>query len=143
MLVRAPRSRRPPGRWRRTARHHVGGGSAPGSAPRCHWLPAASPPWTPRSPLRRGRSTSPRSSPTGPAGAECGTEAVPLLTIASSEWDGGSATWIAEEDRPAPGPPPLGARDGDFTLIDITGGNNLQLHVCPSSPHHPHFELLQ
>ncbi|MGM0357335.1 hypothetical protein ACNFR6_28460, partial [Streptomyces sp. ECR3] len=81
--------------------------------------------------------------PTGPAGAECGTEAVPLLTIASSEWDGGSATWIAEEDRPTPGPPPLGARDGDFTLIDITGGNNLQLHVCPSSPHHPHFELLQ
>ncbi|MFD9451899.1 non-ribosomal peptide synthetase [Streptomyces sp. NPDC059985] len=74
---------------------------------------------------------------------ECGTEAVPLLTIASSEWDGGSATWIAEEDRPTPGPPPLGARDGDFTLIDIAGGNNLQLHVCPSSPYHPHVELLQ
>ncbi|WP_329191768.1 MULTISPECIES: hypothetical protein [unclassified Streptomyces] len=42
-----------------------------------------------------------------------------------------------------PGPPPLGARDGNFTLIDITGGNSLQLHVCPSSPYHPHFELLQ
>ncbi|EGG47428.1 hypothetical protein SGM_2352 [Streptomyces griseoaurantiacus M045] len=41
------------------------------------------------------------------------------------------------------GPAAPGARDGDFTLIDITGGNNLQLHVCPSSPHHPHFELLQ
>lgn len=87
-----------------------------------------------------------RWSPTDPvdrACPECGTEAVPLLTIASSEWDGGSATWIADEDRRPPGPPPLGARDGNFTLIDITGGNNLQLHVCPSSPYHPHFELLQ
>ncbi|WP_138897266.1 hypothetical protein, partial [Streptomyces chryseus] len=85
-------------------------------------------------------------SPTDPvdrACPECGTEAVPLLTIASSEWDGGSATWIAEEDRPTPGPPPLGARNGNFTLISITGGNNLQLHVCPSSPYHPHIELLQ
>lgn len=74
---------------------------------------------------------------------ECGTEAVPLFTIASWEWDGGSAIWTAKEDRPTPGPPPLGARDGNFTLIDITGGNNLQFHVCPSSPYHPHFELLQ
>ncbi|MFF5575989.1 hypothetical protein [Streptomyces luteogriseus] len=70
-------------------------------------------------------------SPTDPVGRACpegGTEAVLLLTIASSEWDGGSATWIAEEESPTPGPPPLGARDGNFTLIDITGGNNLQLH---------------
>lgn len=87
-----------------------------------------------------------RWSPTDPvdrACPVCGTEAVPLLTIASTEWDAGSATWIAEEDRPTPGTPTLGARDGNFTLIDITGGNNLQLHVCPTSPHHPHFELLQ
>ncbi|MFD8688211.1 hypothetical protein [Streptomyces sp. NPDC059651] len=45
----------------------------------------------------------------------------------------------ADPGRPAP----LGARDGNFPLIDITGGNNLQLPVCPSSPYHPHFELLQ
>ncbi|MGW0823592.1 hypothetical protein [Streptomyces sp. NPDC002845] len=74
---------------------------------------------------------------------ECGTEEVPLLTIASSEWDGGSGTWIAEEERTNPAPPPLGAQDGNFTLIDITGGNNLQLHACPVSPSHPHIELLQ
>ncbi|KOV69657.1 hypothetical protein ADL00_10675 [Streptomyces sp. AS58] len=87
-----------------------------------------------------------RWSPTDPVDRscpECGTEQVPLLTIASSEWDGGSATWIAEEDRTTPAPRHLGAKDGNFTLIDITGGNNLQLHVCPSSPYHPHFELLQ
>ncbi|MET7542782.1 hypothetical protein [Streptomyces sp. NPDC005507] len=54
-----------------------------------------------------------------------------------------SETWIAEEERPNSTPLPLGARDGNFTLISITGGNNLQLHVCPDSPDHPHIELLQ
>ncbi|MFB7608990.1 hypothetical protein [Streptomyces gardneri] len=42
-----------------------------------------------------------------------------------------------------PSGPPRNRRPWNFTLIDITGGNNLQLHVCPSSPYHPHFELLQ
>ncbi len=66
---------------------------------------------------------------------------VPLLIIASWEWDGGSGTWIAGEDRTDPSPPPLGARDGNFTLIDIVGGYNLQLHACPADPSHPHIEL--
>ncbi|GHH57731.1 hypothetical protein [Streptomyces candidus] len=74
---------------------------------------------------------------------ECGTEQVPLLTIASLEWDAGSETWIADEDRTDPSPPPLGARDGNFTLIDIVGGYNLQLHACPASPNHPHIALVQ
>ncbi|MEY9815480.1 hypothetical protein [Streptomyces albogriseolus] len=74
---------------------------------------------------------------------ECGTEEVPLLTIASSEWDGISESWIAEQDRTTPAPPPLGARDGRYTLIDIVGGYNLQLHVCPADPSHPHIELVQ
>lgn len=87
-----------------------------------------------------------RWSPTDPVDRscpECGTEEVPLLTIASWEWDGGSETWIADGDRTTPAPHHLGAEDGTFTLIDITGGNNLQLHVCPASPRHPHFQLLQ
>ncbi|MEV3993501.1 hypothetical protein AB0J57_31825 [Streptomyces sp. NPDC049837] len=74
---------------------------------------------------------------------ECGTEQVPLLTIASLEWDGGSGTWIPEEEPTNPSPPPLGARNGNFTLIDIVGGYNLQLHVCPVDPSHPHIELIQ
>ncbi|MFE9649894.1 hypothetical protein ACFYO0_38445 [Streptomyces sp. NPDC006365] len=74
---------------------------------------------------------------------ECGTEEVPLLTIASTEWDGGTGTWIPEEERTDPVPPPLGARDGNFTLIDIVGGHNLQLHACPADPSHPHIELVQ
>ncbi|MDT0614066.1 hypothetical protein [Streptomyces lancefieldiae] len=73
---------------------------------------------------------------------ECGTEEVPLLTIASSEWDGISHSWIAEEDPANPAPPPLGAQDGNFTLIDIVGGCNLQLHACPADPSHPHIELV-
>ncbi|MEU9540537.1 hypothetical protein [Streptomyces mirabilis] len=87
-----------------------------------------------------------RWSPTDPKPRpcpECGTEQVPLLTIASSEWDGGNETWIPEEERTAEAPPPLSAQDGNFTEIDITGGNNLQLHACPVSPDHPHIELLQ
>ncbi|MEV5549739.1 hypothetical protein AB0L35_27005 [Streptomyces sp. NPDC052309] len=74
---------------------------------------------------------------------ECGTEEVPLLTIASSEWDGGSGTWIAEEDRTTPAPHHPGAEDGNFTLIDIVGGYNLQLHACPADPTHPHIQLIQ
>lgn len=66
---------------------------------------------------------------------ECGTEAVTLLTIASREWDGGTATWTAKEDRPTPGPPPLGARDGNFTQ---------PVAPClPALPLPPHCELLQ
>ncbi|MFJ4466420.1 hypothetical protein ACIP2X_02770 [Streptomyces sp. NPDC089424] len=73
---------------------------------------------------------------------ECGTEQVPLLTIASSEWDAISKSWIAEEDRTTPAVPPLGAEDGNFTLIDIVGGYNLQLHACQADPSHPHIELV-
>ncbi|MFC9428296.1 hypothetical protein [Streptomyces sp. NPDC056987] len=74
---------------------------------------------------------------------ECGTEAVPLLTIASSEWDSGSKTWITEEERINPTPRLLGTRAGHFTHLDIAGGYDLQLHVCPASPDHPHIELIQ
>ncbi|MEU9233500.1 hypothetical protein [Streptomyces subrutilus] len=74
---------------------------------------------------------------------ECGTEAVPLLTIASSEWDSGSKTWIAQEEQTVPTPLPLGTSDGTFTKIDIAGGYSLQLHVCPAHPDHPHIELIQ
>lgn len=87
-----------------------------------------------------------RWSPTDPVPRpcpECGTEAVPLLTIASSELDGGSGTWIPDEEQMPQSQRPLGEPDGNFTKIDITGGNNLQLHVCPTSPAHPHIALLQ
>ncbi|WP_326737871.1 hypothetical protein [Streptomyces sp. NBC_01022] len=89
-----------------------------------------------------GWSNWPRTDPVPRPCPECRTEQVPLLTIASWEWDGGSETWIAEEDHANPGPPPLGAQYANFTLIDIIGGYDLQLHVCPDSPDHPHIELM-
>ncbi|MBC9717653.1 hypothetical protein H9Y04_34490 [Streptomyces sp. TRM66268-LWL] len=57
------------------------------------------------------------------------------------EWDGGSGTWIPEEQPPPEVPALRRADHGDFTLIDIAGGNNLQLYVCPATPDHPHLEL--
>ncbi|MEU9473792.1 hypothetical protein AB0D78_46160 [Streptomyces avermitilis] len=86
--------------------------------------------------------TDPKPRPCPCPCPECGTEQVPLLTIASSEWDGGSETWIAEEERTNPTPVPLGTQPGDFTEISIAGGYNLQLHVCPASPDHPHIALV-
>ncbi len=72
----------------------------------------------------------------------CGTEQVPLLTLASSEWDGGSGTWIAEEDPADTSPPPWEPGTVATPLIDIVGGYNLQLHVCPADPSHPHIEMV-
>ncbi|MGW6391206.1 hypothetical protein ACWFR1_12055 [Streptomyces sp. NPDC055103] len=74
---------------------------------------------------------------------ECDTEAVPLLTIASTEWDSGSESWIPEEERTNPAPLPPGYLPGNFTMIDIASGYDLQLYVCPVSPSHPHIELVQ
>ncbi|MGW6204823.1 hypothetical protein ACWF9B_14455 [Streptomyces sp. NPDC055089] len=87
-----------------------------------------------------------RWSPTDPIDRpcpECGISAVPLLTIASSEWDGGSESWIPEEERTNPTPVPLGTHAGDFTEIGIAGGHDLQLHACPANPSHPHIALVQ
>ncbi|WP_153449879.1 hypothetical protein [Streptomyces smaragdinus] len=72
---------------------------------------------------------------------ECGTEEVPLLTIASAEWQSNTDSWIPEEERAYPAPPAPGP--GEFTLIDIRGGHDLQLHACPVSPDHPHIGLIQ
>ncbi|MFF4360705.1 hypothetical protein [Streptomyces sp. NPDC001604] len=73
----------------------------------------------------------------------CGTEALPLLTIASTEWDGGSESWAPQEEHTDPTPLPPGYPTANFTMIDIASGYNLQLHACPASPDHPHIELVQ
>ncbi|MER5378043.1 hypothetical protein [Streptomyces sp. NPDC002553] len=98
----------------------------------CHapgWKTGGWTPWTVASPVDRPCP-------------ECGTEEVPLLTIASWEWDSGSVTWTPEEEQTHPSPRRLGAHSSDFTLIDIAGGNNLQLHACPADPSHPHIEFI-
>lgn len=74
---------------------------------------------------------------------ECGTEAVPLLTIASTEWDGGTGSWAPEEEQATPTPTLPGQPPANFTMIVIASGYKLQLHICPASPDHPHIELVQ
>ncbi|MFG2598445.1 hypothetical protein [Streptomyces sp. NPDC048462] len=72
----------------------------------------------------------------------CGTPEIPLLTIASSEWDTGSESWRPEEDRADPFVHLPGAPEKP-TLVDIRGGYTLQLHVCPASPDHPHLQIME
>ncbi|WP_329219263.1 hypothetical protein OG352_22445 [Streptomyces sp. NBC_01485] len=75
--------------------------------------------------------------------SECGTEAVPLLTIASTEWDGGTKSWVPEEEQANPTPTLPGQPPANLTMIVVASGYDLQLHVCPESPDHPHIELIQ
>ncbi|MFC7892199.1 hypothetical protein [Streptomyces sp. NPDC057381] len=74
---------------------------------------------------------------------ECGTEALPLLTVATLEWDAGSDSWAPEEEKANPTPLLPGTPPANFTLIGIARGSNLQLHACPADPSHPHIELAQ
>ncbi|MFD7973441.1 hypothetical protein [Streptomyces clavifer] len=73
----------------------------------------------------------------------CGDEMVPLLTIASSESGSSSDSWTPEEEQRDPTSLLMGSPLGNFTLLDIAGGYDLQLHVCPVSPDHPHTDLIQ
>jgi len=113
----------------------------------------------------------------------CETEMVPLLTIATFEWDDSTSSWIPDEDgeeqtRTSPSstqPGPEGQAVIDFfrdkglevhdrgrvpvearatppvtdpvprqpTAVQIGSGYKQQLYVCPTSPEHPHTELMQ
>lgn len=113
----------------------------------------------------------------------CDTTMVPLLTIATYEWDASTRSWIPEEDRderepisPSSTPvrpegqavidilrargievhdrgrvprearvAPLGTAPvpRQPTAVQIASGHKQQLYVCPTSPEHPHTELMQ
>lgn len=82
------------------------------------------------------------TDPTPRTCSACGAEAVPLLTIATTEWDA-DGDWEPEEDQADPVPVLPGDPPANFTMIDLARGYDLQLHVCPVSPDHPHIELIQ
>ncbi|MEU6785585.1 hypothetical protein ABZ912_40890 [Nonomuraea angiospora] len=73
----------------------------------------------------------------------CDTGLMPLLTISSSEWDGGSGSWIPLEDRVFP-VGPVGLREpSDPPMVSIGRGYNMQIYICPVSFDHPHLENMQ
>ncbi|MFI6843245.1 hypothetical protein OG535_10635 [Kitasatospora sp. NBC_00085] len=70
----------------------------------------------------------------------CGTGMVPLLTIASNEWNRNRHGWVPYEDRSLALSDPHVANPPQ---VHISRTNHLQLYVCPESPDHPHTDLIQ
>jgi hypothetical protein len=73
----------------------------------------------------------------------CGTDMDPLLTIASREWNSNTTSWIPLEHQTDASPSPTYPQPSNPTLLDLARGYDLQLHICPTSPEHPHLELIQ
>ncbi|MCX4822752.1 hypothetical protein OG883_23190 [Streptomyces sp. NBC_01142] len=69
----------------------------------------------------------------------CMTPMELLLTLDSSEWDGGSGSWIPLEERDLP------ARLGAARPTEVTVGRcgELNIFACPSDPLHPHRWSIQ
>ncbi|MFH9089410.1 hypothetical protein [Streptomyces sp. NPDC017673] len=61
----------------------------------------------------------------------CGTPMHLLLTVDSSEWDGGSGSWRPLEDR-------SGRRSATPTEVVVGRWGELNVFACPEHPEHPH-----
>ncbi|MFE3906123.1 hypothetical protein ACFXPY_39220 [Streptomyces sp. NPDC059153] len=77
--------------------------------------------------------------------AVCDAQMVPLLTIASFEWDGGMHGWAPYADQAAAfsAGHVAGQDPAQPTAVEVGSIDNLQLYVCPASPEHPHTDLIQ
>ncbi|MEV6683953.1 hypothetical protein AB0N28_01140 [Streptomyces sp. NPDC051130] len=77
--------------------------------------------------------------------AVCEVQMVPLLTIASWEWDGGDGhSWAPQEDQAAATAPYYaGQAPSQPTRVEVGSTDNMQVYVCPASPEHPHTDLIQ
>ncbi|GAA2775844.1 hypothetical protein [Streptomyces showdoensis] len=71
----------------------------------------------------------------------CDSRMAPLLTISSNEWDSSNHGWIPYEDRALAEIPKAGVTNSP--RVQVSQGNHLQLYVCPTSPDHPHTDLIQ
>ncbi|MEU6848664.1 hypothetical protein ABZ901_01805 [Actinacidiphila alni] len=75
----------------------------------------------------------------------CEARMVPLLTIATFEWDYGTRGWAPHEDEAdahAAGHR-AGQNPAQPTKVEVGSWDNMQLYVCPSSPDHPHTDQIQ
>lgn len=68
----------------------------------------------------------------------CATPMELLLTIDSSEWDGGSGSWRPREERGLPA-----HRYASPTGVVVARWGELNLFACPAGPEHPHRWSLQ
>lgn len=76
--------------------------------------------------------------------AVCEVQMVPLLTIASWEWDGGEGiSWAPLEDRAAADSYRGGPTPSQPTMVEVGRTDNMQIYVCPAAPEHPHTDLIQ
>lgn len=79
---------------------------------------------------------------TDPARMDCASCATPmelLLTVDSSEWDGGSRSWIPLEEHGLPG----GSRSATPTEVTVGRWGELNIFACPGDPGHPHRWSIQ
>lgn len=76
-----------------------------------------------------------RTDPYPQSCATCETRMVPLLTIASFEWDDSTRGWVPYEDQASECTQPTG--------VEVGSTDNMQIYVCPASPEHPHTDLIQ
>ncbi|MEV5651072.1 hypothetical protein AB0L57_22710 [Nocardia sp. NPDC052254] len=75
--------------------------------------------------------------------SSCGTPTEPLLTIAGGEWQSGGDSWITDEDRAADISSSSPAYLAKPSGIEIGRGYSLIIRACPTSPDHPHVQLMQ
>ncbi len=75
----------------------------------------------------------------------CAVQMVPLLTIASLEWDYGKRGWAPYEDQAAACAEShhAGQDPAQPTKVEVGSADNMQLYACPTSPEHPHTDLIQ
>ncbi|MGW1132299.1 hypothetical protein [Streptomyces griseoluteus] len=79
----------------------------------------------------------------------CDAQMVPLLTIASHEWDGGEGhSWAPREEQAAAyAANTVGSCCGQSpsrpTKVEVGSTDNMQIYVCPASPEHPHTDMIQ
>lgn len=74
----------------------------------------------------------------------CGAAMQPLLTIATTEWDDATRSWIPYENQATASGTGHGYPDPSKpTAVHIGRGYNQQLYYCPVAPEHPHTECMQ
>lgn len=90
-----------------------------------------------------------RTDPNPRSCTVCDVQMVPLLTIASGEWDGGEGhSWAPQEEQAAAHAANTaghccGQDPSQPTKVEVGSTDNMQIYVCPTSPEHPHTDLIQ